>query len=44
MEILSDAMMLVPEERLEPFFVDANEEIMNPTVHGKMVNGGTLTT
>jgi len=36
-------MMLLPEERLEPFFVDGNEEIINPIVEGKIVNGGTLT-
>lgn len=34
--------MLVPEERLEAFFVDANEEIMNPVVDGRIVNGGKI--
>ena len=33
-------MMAIPEEKVDSFFVDANEEIMNPIVEGKVVNGG----
>ncbi len=35
--------MMIPEEIIEPPFVDADEGIMNPIVSGKLANGGLVT-
>lgn len=32
--------MMIPNERIDPLFVDGDEMIMNPIVEGKVVNGG----
>ena len=40
--ILRDVLMLIPEERVDSIFVDADAVFLNPYVSGDLVNGGLI--
>jgi len=40
--ILRDVLMLIPEERVDNIFVDADAVFLNPYVSGDLVNGGLI--